>query len=213
MQRRVFFSRTRQPLRRAVTARRGALAAAVGACALIALQAPARADLIWNFSYSATVDVNTTQSNPPYPSGAMLQASGQLTTTDNLVTGALGSYYQITGITGTYNGMAMSLIPVGGYYNDNLLYPAGTTYPKGSYLDGSGFSFVAGGMQINVYADTTAGKYDEVVDYDNTDTYEVTDNGTFTVSPAQSAVPEPASLAVFGAALVGFGLIRRRKRA
>src|SRR5512146_734145 len=167
-----FFARQHAGLSHGAKAvRRGIGAVVFGALAVIALQAPARADVIWNFSYNATLDV------PYNPPNSPLTASGQLITT------ALGAnVYSITDITGTYNGLAMSLIAAGLYAgNDNRLYPAG--FAGAHYLDGLGFSFMAGGQPVNIYLGTN-GLYDTATG-DGLD--EISDNGAFTISAAQIA--------------------------
>jgi hypothetical protein len=192
-----FPSNCRRLWHRATSLKKG-VAAALGLCLAIALQSPANASVIWNFAYSATLNVPF---NPIYPTNPNqpINASGQLITTD-----LGGNVYSVIDIIGSYNGMAMSLIPAGQYAgNDNLLYPA-----KPFYLDGLGLSFMAGGHPINFYLGV---KPAYNVAFDDAQ-WEISNNGSFTISAAQTAVPEPSSILLFGAGLLGAGLLGRRKR-
>jgi hypothetical protein len=68
-------------------------------------------------------------------------ASGTLTA--SLVS---GDQYLVTGISGTQNGFSMTLLDVGAYAgNDNDIY---SSVP---YLDGSGVSFSADGIDYNIF--------------------------------------------------------------
>lgn len=172
------------------------VAVALGLCLVLAFQSAASASVIWNFSFSGTLNVPYNPFYASNPNGP-LNGSGQLITTD-----LGGNVYSVTDIIGTYNGMTMSLIPAGGYAgNDNLLFAAGPFY-----LDGSGLSFMAGGDSINWYRGVQS-SYNEAFDDAQ---YEISTNGIFTISPAQVAVPEPSSIFLFGAGLLG--LFGRRKR-
>ncbi len=140
--------------------------------------------------------------------------SAVLTTTDTPVGGA----YTITGITGSYDfyiggaldvsrSIAGLFIPDTSYSADDLLYLNG-----GPYLDISGLTFtLAGGKyggddfdgHVNIYYSSENKGYYEPI--------EITSNpGTLTVSPASSAVPEPASFGL--AALAGLGIFGSRRR-
>ena len=123
-------------------------------------------------------------------------------------------FYAITGLTGTHDGAAVSLIPAGDF-------PAGTDQPNDNlfrpspnYLDVSGFSYAAGGFNYNVYF-VSGSRYNECSDPSAQcrDGYRYLAINNFTVTQADAAVPEPAT---WGLMIAGFGLVggtMRRRRA
>ena len=89
-------------------------------------------------------------------SGAGVTASGDLTTLATPV----GGEYQIVGLTGTRNGVAMNALLPGGTYSASgggLLISDNELSPTAPYLDLSGFTFNAGNDLFNVYQ--SAGQY------------------------------------------------------
>lgn len=124
-------------------------------------------------------------------------ASGTLTT-DPLS----GGSYLITGISGSQDGDSItSLIPVNGFAaNDNLLYP---TPPL---LDIPGFSFVAGGVDYNVYYDGADFGGSATSYYETTVSGVLGSQVNFSVVPT----PEPSTLLLFVVGLVALVLWRRR---
>lgn len=165
--------------------------AVLGLCAFIALSAPARADIIWNFSYSGTFP----NYGPHYDEPDTV--TGQLTTTDlNPATDT----YTIVAITGMDNGSSITGLDQASY--DNLLYA------KTPYLDYWGFSFsTAAGDDVNLYYNAASGHYWDWFDSGRT----LVENGVFTVSEAPAATPEPASSALLGAGLVLLAMMRRHR--
>jgi len=165
----------------------GLLALASLTVATLGISAPARAD-VYAFSY---VDAAT--------NGSLVNASGTITTGAS----ESGGYFGVTSITGTRNGFAITgLLPVNGYAgNDNWFSPTQTP----TYLDFPGVSFsAADGYDYNFSADgTSANGY--------VDDSSQTDPGGFAQTEVNLTVPEPASMALFGAGLFGLGVIRRRR--
>ncbi len=106
---------------------------AVALTALVAWHMSARADMLWRWSY-----VNR---------AANVMASGMLTTKDRA-----GGSYQITGVTGAWNGAAIvKLEPVKSCcsppgWNTNVLLEGAPGLDKG------GFAFsAAGGLKVNLF--------------------------------------------------------------
>jgi hypothetical protein len=155
---------------------RAILSAALG-LTLIAGAAQAR---VWDFSFTGTSD----------------SGSGQFTTS------GASSPFTIIGITGVADGSAITaLIAPNGYSsNDNLL-----TFP-GPYLDVPGVSFVAGGIDYNLYYDGS-----EYLIGNSIAQGTVNDGAGDPVSLSVS-VPEPATWAFMIAGLFGAGAFLRRRR-
>ncbi len=132
--------------------------------------------------------------------GLGVVGTGTFTTSNTAVNG----YYTVTGLTGTQDGFRMTLLAPDTFAgNDNLL---SLTAP---YLDVHGISFVAGGIDYNLYATATG------VDRECAlcTAHPAIDGETirFSVAPTVAPTPEPGSLALFGTGLLGaVGVVRRR---
>jgi hypothetical protein len=113
--------------------------------------------------------------------------------------------WTITGVAGTYNGIAIAgIVPLGAdpsYIYNNLLY-----YPSDPlFVDNAGILFnVPGVGDVNLYWDPSFG-YGNITG--NLDRGFVTTAVTLNCSPT----PEPATLGLFGTGILGtFAVVRRR---
>lgn len=159
-------------------------------CLLVGL--PAAADT-YSFSYSGTGDAGT--------------FNGSGTFDVSLIT---GDEYQINSISGTQNGDSMMLLAPGAFgANDNLFFS------NAPYLDESGVSFIAGGVDYNIYFTTLNGGAGGYIVDCPVGSYCATANGlgtpSTTITGSFAAVPEPSSLTLLGGGLIGIG-VRLRKR-
>ena len=154
---------------------------------------PGQAALLWNWTYT----------------GAGIAASGTFTTDEAPDS---GGYYQITGITGSRNGVAIiRLEPVGEAIPGNPGFPVDNLVTAGGLLTSHGFGFAtADGNYVNpFYADfQTPPRFLEV--------FTQPASMGFSELPIQftaAIVPEPCTLALVATALVGLAAAGRKRRA
>jgi hypothetical protein len=173
--------------------RRTGLRAGVSALALMVAAGtsptPAYATL-YDWTYSANFETHP----------GTIMGSGTLTTT------GASSPFTMTAISGTFDGMAINgPVPPSVSINNDVYVPA-------PFLDmfGIGF-FIAGGTTINIYFTTTHSTYQDITEGPSVLGLNGT-SGTFTLTPATAAVPEPASSAVLSVGLAGLWFVRRRRR-
>ena len=152
----------------------------------LAIGVPARADTYYNFSYSDS---------------SKNMASGTLS-----IGAVNGSGFDITGITGTFDGHNVTGLLATGTCcsppnNNNVFYLSGTYRDLG----GLGFRNSQGDL-VNMFYWTSDSSYAVIVnDGDN-----IQGGGTFTLAP--SAVPLPAALPMFAAGLGALYLLGLRKK-
>ncbi len=129
-------------------------------------------------------------------SGVLSSGSGELNTTDGV----------ITELSGTFNGLAITaLLPPGAAFgNDNLIQIP----PAPLYVTPGGFSFLdSAGDQINIYAALGVPfNFYASVSFDGN-----SDLGNFTLEPVMTA-PEPGTATMLLPTVLFFGLFLRRKR-
>jgi hypothetical protein len=149
--------------------------------ASILAAAPANADIyIIDFTLTGPNSGNGT---------ASLTTAGDATASPSLV----------TALTGTYDGNAITLLPLGTYPvplspNDNMFTAAAP------YFDNNGLSFSSNGFNFNLYSNTITG-----VNYYCTSSSIGCEGGDASITVrTTSAVPEPGTWALM---ILGFGAI------
>jgi PEP-CTERM motif-containing protein len=159
--------------------------------ALLLMSAMAGLTISANFAYADSFNFSF--------SGVGVSASGTFTTNP-----LSGGSYLITSISGTQNGSPMSLLAPGQFTdNDNLLFPS----PP--FLDGGGVSYLVGGSFISIEFDTGVVPAGYIIEGGPFGCGTV--SISFSASPA-SAVPEPATLLLFGSGIFALGAAWRRKK-
>lgn len=140
-----------------------------------------------------------------------------------------GGEYLITSLTGTQDGLSVSLEPTGTYANnDNFIWPGGgpssscysSEVSPSSELDNCGFSFTDGTNSYNIFAPftsvvpgTTYWECSSAVDDCEGLAPDVASELTsFSITPAVTSAPEPRSLILLSTGiliLIGMGLRKR----
>jgi len=148
--------------------------------------------------------------------------SGTITATTPGVAGV----HTATGITGTFQGSGLTLLPANSWGgNDNLVYYPVSASPTGLNLldfDGVSFSYNGGKGVGNLYGYTTGATPGSCctvaayqVKYNSQNSGKTTHGTVASASVSVAATPLPASLPLFagGAAVVGLVARRRKKKA
>jgi len=150
----------------------------------------------YDWTFQSTTNDNT---------GKAFDASGTLTIDTTTAQGTGSNLnYSVSSITGSDSyGAITGLVPTGtngSYLYDNRLYTSGVNANGTSaYLDWNGILYTDTARTVNLFSDMAGISGDryaaDAVAYDNNH------NGVFAIS----AVPLPAALPMFGAALAGLG--------
>ena len=142
---------------------------------------------IWDFSYS----------------GGSTSASGTFTTT------VMNGQNIVTGITGEWNGVAISgLLAPGAYYNDNVLSPSAP------YVDVSGISFyTADSHNVNLwYGGDSPSQEEAVGPSGNSGEVDSLTAVTLNVSPQSNNAPWEPSDVITAVGVLAFGAVQVRRR-
>jgi len=133
-------------------------------------------------------------------SGAGISGTGVLTGT--LVS---GNEFLVTSISGTQNGLSMTLLAPGAFAQNN-----NDIFSSSPFLTLGGLAFMANGANYNVYFNPGTGSYFECSSVPCL-------NGmgapiTFSLKPVSTTtVPEPGTLMLLGSGVLGLAGVARRK--
>jgi hypothetical protein len=152
----------------------------------------------FQFSYSGNTFVSELAPGiPPIPI-APISGSGTFTAIPQS-----GGSFLITSISGTQNGIPMSLSPPAPPFgNDGLLFASAP------FLDAFGFSFTTGSTFNNIEFNST----DPNEPFSYILTGAVNNCGVVPISFSISAVPEPSTLILFGSGIFALAAAWRRRR-